>query len=59
MSIEVCLAEPDYRCLLENVDKHSSMHDALLHALNLTGARTTRRLVCGVLDVIRLSSARP
>ena len=56
MSIQVSLSETDYRCLLENAGKNSSMHFALSGAAPTLkiGAGTTRKVVCGVIDTIHL-----
>jgi hypothetical protein len=56
VSIQVYLEEEDYRCLLEHALVNSSMHSALSGALPVTivGAKATWKVICEVLDIVRL-----
>jgi hypothetical protein len=56
VAIQVYLQEEDYRCLVKHAGANSSMHSALAGALPLStaGAKSTWKVLCDALDVVRL-----
>jgi hypothetical protein len=56
VAIQLYLSEEDYRCLLKNPVTNPSMHRALAEALPIAmaGAKSTWKVLCGMLDVVRL-----